>query len=198
MAKHEGLGFNRQEANTSAVQTNFVKEIGIRKEAMWNKPLKISCRILEGGNKEMIMPSIFTPIIGGPRNQDGKCHQWLKMHGLVCSYCNKMGHNPSDYWHFRRPKSPCRKYFQYYILTGHWEEKCWRLHLELHPKNQTTKKKYWRVKVKVKEELLELAIQGLVVFQWPISTVNVIYNHEKDKKVMSKETPTHLLSSILY
>jgi hypothetical protein len=52
--KHEGLGFSGQEANTSATQTTFVKARGIRKEAMCNKPLKITCRSLEGGSKEMI------------------------------------------------------------------------------------------------------------------------------------------------
>jgi hypothetical protein len=55
--------------------------------------------------------------------------------------------------------------FQYCRLTGHWEAKCWRLHPKLHPKNQTTKKKAWRVKVKGKEELLALATQGVAVVQ---------------------------------
>jgi hypothetical protein len=50
-------------------------------------------------------------------------------------------------------------------LTGHWEDKFWRLHPELHPKNYIAKKKAWRVKVKGKEELLELAAQAAVVFQ---------------------------------
>ena len=32
--KHEGLGFNRQEANTSATQTTFVKARGTKKEGV--------------------------------------------------------------------------------------------------------------------------------------------------------------------
>jgi hypothetical protein len=70
--KHEGLGFNGQEANTSVAQTTFVKAIETRKEAMYNRPLKSTCRSLEVGNNEMILPSIFSPILGGPSNQDGK------------------------------------------------------------------------------------------------------------------------------
>jgi hypothetical protein len=163
--KHEGLGFSGQEANTSATQTTFVKARGTKKEAMCNKPLKYACRSLEEGNKEMILPSIFAPTLGGPSNQASKHHQRLKRYGLVCFCCKKMGHKASDCWHSRRPSNPCKNYFQYCRLTGHWEAKCWRLHPELHPKNQTTKKKSWRVKVKGKEELLELASQGEMVFQ---------------------------------
>jgi hypothetical protein len=82
-------------------------------------------------------------------------------------------------------------------LTRHWEAKCWRLHLESHPKNRTSKKKSWRVKSKGKEELLELASQGEMIFERPIATTNVIHSYEKDNKFMPKESPTHLLSSIL-
>jgi hypothetical protein len=58
---NEGLGFSRQETNTSAGETTFLKVRGTRKEFMWNKPLKFPCRSLEEGRKEMIMPKIFSP-----------------------------------------------------------------------------------------------------------------------------------------
>jgi len=165
MAKHQGLGFNRQEANTSAAQTTFSKELETKKESMCIKPFKSSCRMLEEGIKEMIMPSIITPTYGGPTNQSSKNHHKLKRYDVVCFYYKKMGHKDSDCWHSKRPRIPGMKYFQYYKLNGHWEARCCRLHLELHSMNQIEKKKAWRFKLKGEEELSALASQGEVVLQ---------------------------------
>jgi len=77
-------------------------------------------------------------------------------------------------------------------LNRHWEVKCWRLHLEHHPKNRTTKKKYWRTKVKGKEELLALATQGKMVVQQPIAAVNSISIHKMDNMLMLKENPIQI------
>jgi hypothetical protein len=82
-------------------------------------------------------------------------------------------------------------------LTERWEAKFQRLHPKLHPKNQTTKKKAWRVKVKAKEELFAFATKGEMIVQRTIVVVNAIHNHEKDDKVMAKATPAQLSSSIL-
>ena len=108
--KHEGLGFSGQEANTSVAQTTFIKERGIGKEAMCNKPLKFACRILEEGNKQTIPPSIFAPTLGGPRKKAKNHSHRLKIYGLICFCCNKMGHNSSDCWHYRRPSIPRKNY----------------------------------------------------------------------------------------
>jgi hypothetical protein len=43
---------------------------------------------------------------------------------------------------------------------------------KISPKNRTTKKKAWRVKVKEKEELSALAIQGGMVVQRPIAAMS--------------------------
>jgi hypothetical protein len=39
--KREGLGFNGQEANTSATQTTFIKVRETRKESMCSRPLEV-------------------------------------------------------------------------------------------------------------------------------------------------------------
>jgi hypothetical protein len=48
-----------------------------------SKTLKFASRDLEEGNKEMILPSIFTPILGGPSSEYDKHHHKLKMYGIV-------------------------------------------------------------------------------------------------------------------
>jgi hypothetical protein len=103
---------------------------------MCSKPLKYSCRSLEEGTTKMILPSIFTPTLGGPRNQDSKHHHKLNRYRIFCFSCKKRGHKDSNCWNSKRPRNPCRNYFQYCRLTRHWEAKCWRLHPELHPKNK--------------------------------------------------------------
>lgn len=78
---NEGLGLSEQEANISSVQTPFIEAIGTKREnaiikGLCNKPLKPTCRILEEGDKEVILPSISTPTLRIPSNQVGKyCHK---------------------------------------------------------------------------------------------------------------------------
>jgi len=99
------------------------------------KPLKYACRSLEEGSKEIIPPSIFSPTFGGPRNQVEKDHHKLKRYGIVYFFRNKMGHKARNVWHYRRPTTPYKKCFWYCKLNGHWEAKCWMLHLKLYTKN---------------------------------------------------------------
>jgi hypothetical protein len=43
-----------------------------------SKPLKSTCRGLEEGHEEMILPYKYTPTLSGPRNQVGKKHHKIK------------------------------------------------------------------------------------------------------------------------
>jgi hypothetical protein len=49
----------------------------------------------------------------------------------------------------------------------------------------------------MKEELLALVAQGLLVFQLPIAIENVISSHYMGRKIMPKVAPIKILSSIL-
>jgi hypothetical protein len=58
------------------------------------------------------------------------------------------------------PYSNTKKFFHHCKLSGHWEEKCWQLHLELHPRNHIAKRRVWRVKSKEDEEFPTSPSQG--------------------------------------
>jgi hypothetical protein len=77
------------------------------------KPLKFSCRGLEEGIKYMIIPSISSPTLVGPRNQAIKNHHTSKSYGtisLVCLCFKKRTHKCRNFCHFIRPSIPCRNY----------------------------------------------------------------------------------------
>jgi hypothetical protein len=64
----------------------------------------------------------------------------------------------------RNPYCNSKNFFHHYNLSGHWEEKGWRLHLELHPRNHTTKRRLWRVKIVEYEEWPTSPIQEVEIF----------------------------------
>jgi hypothetical protein len=61
-------------------------------------------------------------------------------------------------------------------LRGHWEAKCWRLHPKLHPRNHTTKREFWRVNGKGKEE-------GATIVQEPIVVEDIIFTNEVESRL---------------
>jgi len=148
----------------------------------------------------MILFYKYSPTLWGPIKHIRKHHYKLKRYdiiSLVYYCCKKMGHKASNCWHPQGPNNPCKSNCQYYILIRYWEAKCSSLHLQLHPKNRTTKKKYWRLNVKEKYEFLGLVPQGAVAFQWPIAIVDSISSHEMHNTLMSKEILIQLLFFIL-
>jgi len=70
------------------------------RKGVCNKPLKYDCRGLEESRKDVIPPSIFSPSLGGPSNQDRKNHHKLKRYGiisLVFFHCKKRGHKARNF-----------------------------------------------------------------------------------------------------
>ena len=50
-------------------------------------------------------------------------------------------------------------------MTGHWEEKCWRLHPELHTTYCATNNREWRVEMRSDKELPTSTAQGEIATQ---------------------------------
>jgi hypothetical protein len=75
-------------------------------------------------------------------------------------------------------------FFHHCKLSGHWEEKCWWLHLELHPRNCTTKRRVWRVKKERGEEIHVSPIKGEDVSQRVVAVQEVILNNEASSCLM--------------
>jgi hypothetical protein len=80
-----------------------------------------------------------------------------------------------------------KNFFHHCKLSGHWEAKCWQLHPELHPRNHTTKRRVWRVKIEEDEELPASPIQGEEVVQGEIATQEVCITNKMDNRLMPRE-----------
>lgn len=84
-------------------------------------------------------------------------------------------------------------------LSGHWEEKYWRLHLEIHLMNHTTNIRVWRVKVNEDEDITTSTSQEERVAQGFIATQEASFTNGVYNKLMpiSKVSQIQLLLSIL-
>jgi hypothetical protein len=63
------------------------------------------------------------------------------------------------------PYNIANKFCHHYRLSGHWEVKCWRLHLELHLRPHTTKRRVWLVNIEEDKELTTYPTQREEVSQ---------------------------------
>jgi hypothetical protein len=75
-------------------------------------------------------------------------------------------------------------FYQNFKLSGHWDEKCWRLHLELHSISHTNKRRGWRVKSKEDEEFIASLAKEEEVIQGFISTQELNLNNEASSCLM--------------
>jgi hypothetical protein len=82
------------------------------------------------------------------------------------------------------------KNFHHYKLIGHWEEKCWWLHSELHPRNYTTKRRVCRVNIVEDEECPASPIQEVEVVQEETTMRDDIDTTKIDNKLIPRESIT--------
>jgi hypothetical protein len=81
-------------------------------------------------------------------------------------------------------------------LSGRWETKYWRIHLEIHPRNHTTKRRVWKLNIAEEAEFPTYPIQGVEVVQGEIAIQEVCITNKMENRLMTRETTFQWLFSI--
>jgi hypothetical protein len=86
----------------------------------------------------------------------------------------------------RSPYRSNKNIFHHFNLSGHWEEKCLRLHPELHPRHRTTKRRVWRVKTMEDEERYTSPIQEVEVVSAEIEAREEMETTKTENRLMTR------------